>query len=112
MLTQIKQDYDAADKATITFGGSYGGMLAAWMRMKYPHVIQGAIAASAPVLLFKDSKDTHVDDYGNQVTKVFSDIKFDPDDQRCSYWIRHALDLFDGDSASSADTQKLVSDTF
>jgi pimeloyl-ACP methyl ester carboxylesterase len=57
LIKFIKMEYNIQDKAVIAFGGSYGGMLAAWMRMKYPQTIQGALAASAPILYFKGAEN-------------------------------------------------------
>jgi len=39
LVNMIKETYGVSFKATIAFGGSYGGMLAAWMRMKHPSVV-------------------------------------------------------------------------
>ena len=41
LIQYIKSDENLKSSPVIAFGGSYGGMLSAWIRMKYPHVIHG-----------------------------------------------------------------------
>lgn len=52
LLLHKKADWNAPDSAVIAFGGSYGGMLASWARIKYPAQFDGAIAGSAPIWAF------------------------------------------------------------
>ena len=50
LIKVLKGEYGGAEMPVIAFGGSYGGMLAGWIRIRYPEIITGAIAASAPVI--------------------------------------------------------------
>ena len=69
-LTHLKATTPgAASSPVIAFGGSYGGMLAAWLRVKYPHVVVGALASSAPILQFNNV--TPCNTFADIVTRTF-----------------------------------------
>ncbi|KAA0185755.1 hypothetical protein HAZT_HAZT010196 [Hyalella azteca] len=105
LLAHVRQTYEGAEKSpVIVFGGSYGGMLAAWMRIKYPHVVQGAIAASAPVAQFTGL--TPCEKFGQVVTHTFA-----LQGQECVQTIRKSWDAINK-MAATAEGRAWLSDAW
>ncbi|XP_077500595.1 lysosomal Pro-X carboxypeptidase-like [Amblyomma americanum] len=49
LLLHLKYTLPGAERSpVVAFGGSYGGLLAAWMRLKYPHIVDAALASGGP----------------------------------------------------------------
>ena len=71
-IIDLKKNGGADGSPVIVFGGSYGGLLSAYMRMTYPQLVQGALAASAPVYWISGMKDSH--GFWEKVTQVYASI--------------------------------------
>lgn len=71
--------------AVITGGGSYAGMLSAYMRVRYPHLVSVAVASSAPFSMIGvgDQNDPR---YFGKITKVYQAA-----DPNCPQTIRRAF---------------------
>ncbi|KAL5580175.1 hypothetical protein UlMin_012617 [Ulmus minor] len=69
VILHVKKKLHAQNSPVIVIGGSYGGSLASWFRLKYPHIALGALASSAPILYFDDI--TPPDGYYSIVSRDF-----------------------------------------
>lgn len=67
LITHLKKKYKHSP--VIAFGGSYGGMLSAWIRMKYPGYVAGSVASSAPIWYFTGL--TPCDAFNRVLTSAF-----------------------------------------
>ncbi|KAG0423992.1 hypothetical protein HPB47_000247 [Ixodes persulcatus] len=90
----------AGDSKLVSFGGSYGGMLAAWFRLKYPHVTTAALASSAPILLFKGV--TPCNAFDEVVTKAFA-----KESDQCTNAIRTSFEVMRKQAATEEGAKAL-----
>jgi lysosomal Pro-X carboxypeptidase len=67
---QLKKER-CPDCPVIAFGGSYGGMLACWLRMKYPQAVDMAHCASAPIYYFRNRQGLNYESFNRIVTADF-----------------------------------------
>uniref|UniRef100_A0A0A9WII6 Lysosomal Pro-X carboxypeptidase n=1 Tax=Lygus hesperus TaxID=30085 RepID=A0A0A9WII6_LYGHE len=108
LIAHLKTVYSKRDNApipVIAFGGSYGGMLAAWIRMKYPGIITGSLAASAPIWQFTGM--TPCDAFYKVTTRAFKVSG----SQNCVDTIKNSWGAIDSIAASDGGLQ-WISQTF
>ncbi|KAL3849604.1 hypothetical protein ACJIZ3_011486 [Penstemon smallii] len=88
VLLHVKEKFSAHKSPIIVIGGSYGGMLASWFRLKYPHIALGALASSSPILYFDNI--TPQNGYYSIVTKDYKEVS-----ENCYQTIRDSWSIID-----------------
>eukprot|EP00193_Tetraselmis_chui_P014009 CAMPEP_0177778850 /NCGR_PEP_ID=MMETSP0491_2-20121128/16202_1 /TAXON_ID=63592 /ORGANISM="Tetraselmis chuii, Strain PLY429" /LENGTH=478 /DNA_ID=CAMNT_0019298207 /DNA_START=295 /DNA_END=1728 /DNA_ORIENTATION=+ len=106
LILEFKREHGCQNSSVVAFGGSYGGMLAAWMRMKYPQAVDGAIASSAPILAFDGLEPPY--DAGSYAKAVTYDATSKAGAAPgCSEAVRQSWDALARQGASSKDRSRL-----
>ncbi|XP_021378734.1 dipeptidyl peptidase 2-like [Mizuhopecten yessoensis] len=105
LVTHLKVQLNSTDCPVIAFGGSYGGMLSAYMRFKYPNVIAGSIAASAPIFLLTPDLDRTF--FFKEVTNDFAAVS-----SNCVDRVRQAFIQMDSLAAQGTTGLAQLSKTF
>lgn len=84
LILHLKFALPGAEKSpVVAFGGSYGGMLAAWFRLKFPHIVSAALSGSAPINMSPGL--VPCEKFNEAVTAAF-----DRESQLCSAAIRRS----------------------
>eukprot|EP01065_Artemidia_motanka_P026119 TRINITY_DN31028_c0_g1_i1.p1 TRINITY_DN31028_c0_g1~~TRINITY_DN31028_c0_g1_i1.p1 ORF type:complete len:493 (+),score=136.30 TRINITY_DN31028_c0_g1_i1:58-1536(+) len=108
LITHLKSTLDGAQNCpVVAFGGSYGGTLTTYMRVKYPQIVVGGLAASAPTGYYANTgwKSHGVDAYTwiDIVNKDFSEAQ-----PGCLQRIRQVTDTINQQGKTSAGRQSLA----
>ena len=82
LLSYIVDMY--GDAPVVVTGGSYGAMLAAWFRLKYPHLADISYAASAPI--FHVPQTVEPEEYNQIISGDYAQV-----DQKCYNVIQHGF---------------------
>ncbi|CAN8004405.1 unnamed protein product, partial [Ixodes hexagonus] len=95
LILYLQKTLPGADRSPfVAFGGSYGGMLAALLRIKYPHLVAAALSSSAPMRMFPGL--TPCSSYLQAVTDAFQ-----RESAPCVVAIRQSWDLLENMMSTS-----------
>uniref|UniRef100_A0A4D5RL04 Putative lysosomal pro-x carboxypeptidase n=1 Tax=Ixodes scapularis TaxID=6945 RepID=A0A4D5RL04_IXOSC len=101
LLLHLKAKLPGAEKSpVVAFGGSYGGLLSAWFRIKYPHLITAALASSAPVNMFPGLVPCST--YSIAITEAFRRVS-----ELCTQAIRQSWSPLEAMGATEKGTKTL-----
>jgi pimeloyl-ACP methyl ester carboxylesterase len=92
MLVDVKAQLNASSCPVVAVGGSYGGTLTTLFRLKYPHIVVGGLAASAPVGFYDSQawRERGVDEFTwfRTVERVYAEAR-----PRCYQDLVHAVSV-------------------
>lgn len=101
LLIHLKASLPGAEKSpVVAIGGSYAGMLAAWFRIKYPHLVTAALASSAPLNMFPGLAPCST--YSQAITEAFQ-----KESEMCVTAIRRSWDVLEEMASSEKGSSTL-----